>query len=151
RILGEFGLASTPIDTLGAKKLKEIETQVCNDSWQLFVDLQTFNPHTRAMRVKLSNAQTKIFDQLLPNRIDKERLVVGIQGARGSFNEEAARYYLSRTPDVPFELKYLHTTENVLKHLHEGLVDRGQFAIHNSLGGIVMETVQATAKYRFDI
>ncbi len=151
RILGEFGLESTAIDTLGAKKLQEIKNQVCNDTWQLFVDLQTFNPHTRAMRVKLSDAQTKIFDQLLPNRIYKDRLVVGIQGGRGSFNEEAARYYLSRIPETPFELKYLHTSENVLRSLHEGLIDRGQFAIHNSLGGIVTETVQATARYRFDI
>ncbi len=151
RTLGEFGLESTSIDSLGAKKLQEIKTQVCNDTWQLFVDLQTYNPHTRSMRVKLSNAQTKIFDQLLPNRIYKDRLVVGIQGGRGSFNEEAAQYYMSRNPEIPYELKYLHTTENVLRALHEGVVDRGQFAIHNSLGGIVTETVEATARYRFEI
>jgi prephenate dehydrogenase len=151
RILGEFGFEPTSIDTLGAAKLQEIKTQVCNDTWQLFVDLQTYNPHTRAMRVKLSNAQSKIFDQLLPNRIYKDRLVIGIQGGRGSFNEEAARYYMSRTAETPFELKYLHTTENVLRALHEGVVDRGQFAIHNSLGGIVTETVVACAKYRYAI
>jgi prephenate dehydrogenase len=151
RILGEFNFEPTAIDTLGARKLYEIKTQVCNDTWQLFVDLQTFNPHTRGMRVKLYDAQRKIFDQLLPNRIYKDRLVIGIQGGRGSFNEEAARYYMSRTPEVPFELVYLHRTENVLKALHEGQIDRGQFAIHNSLGGIVTETVEATAKYRFAI
>ncbi|MDZ4835279.1 MAG: prephenate dehydrogenase/arogenate dehydrogenase family protein [Candidatus Melainabacteria bacterium] len=151
RILGEFGLEPTAIDTLGAKKLQEIKTQVCHDTWQLFLDLQTYNPHTRAMRLKISDAQSKIFNQLLPNRIYKDRLVVGIQGGRGSFNEEAARYYLNRTPDVAFEFHYLHTTENVLRALHEGTVDRGQFAIHNSLGGIVTETVLATARYRFDI
>lgn len=151
RILGEFGLEPTLIDTMGTKKLQEIKTLVCNDTWQLFVDLQTYNPHTRSMRVKLSNAQEKIFDQLLPNRIYKDRLVVGIQGGRGSFNEQAARYYMSRTPEIPFELKYLYTTKNVLRALHEGLVDRGQFAIHNSLGGIVTETVEATAGYRFEI
>jgi len=151
RILGEFGLESTAIDSLGAKKLQEIKTQVCNDTWQLFVDLQTYNPHTRSMRAKLSDAQTKIFDQLLPNRIYKDRLVVGIQGGRGSFNEEAALYYMSRNPEMSYELKYLHTTENVLRALHEGVVDRGQFAIHNSLGGIVTETVEATARYRFEI
>jgi hypothetical protein len=151
RILGEFGFEGSKIDTLGARKLLEIKTQVCNDTWQLFVDLQTYNPHTRAMRVRLSEAQTKIFNQLLPNRIYRDRLVIGIQGGHGSFNEEAARYYLSRTPDMPFELKYLYTTENVLRALHEGLVDRGLFAIHNSTGGIVTETVQATARYNFDI
>ncbi|HEY9778337.1 MAG TPA: prephenate dehydrogenase/arogenate dehydrogenase family protein [Planktothrix sp.] len=151
RILGEFGFGSTSIDTLGAKKLYEIETLVCRDSWQLFEDLQTYNPYTRVMRVQLSDAQNKVFDRLLPDRIYMDRLVIGIQGGRGSFNEEAARYYMSRTPDVKFELRYLHTTENVLKELHEGNVDRGQFAIHNSTGGIVHETVRACANYRFAI
>lgn len=151
RTLGEFGFQNTAVDSLGAKKLHEIQSQVCNDTWQLFVDLQTYNPYTRQMRVKLSQAQTKIFNQLLPNRIHKDRLVIGIQGGRGSFNEEAATFYMNRTPSMPYELKYLHTTENVLRALHEGEVDRGQFAIHNSVGGIVTETVEAIARYRFEI
>jgi prephenate dehydrogenase len=151
RVLGEFGFGPTSIDTLGAKKLYEIKSQVCNDTWQLFVDLQTYNPHTRAMRVRLSRAQEKVFNELLPNRIDKERLVVGIQGGRGSFNEEAAQYYLGRSKVTSYELKYLHTTQNVLRELHQGLVDRGQFAMHNSLGGIVRESVDAMSQYNFHI
>ncbi|HEY9683120.1 MAG TPA: prephenate dehydrogenase/arogenate dehydrogenase family protein [Oculatellaceae cyanobacterium] len=151
RVLGEFGFQNTSIDTLGARMLHEIQSQVCNDSWQLFEDLQTYNPDTRAVRVRLSNSLTTIFNKLLPNRINKEKLIVGIQGGAGSFNEEAARYYLSRTPEMPYELKYLHTSENVLRALYEGEVDRGQFAIHNSIGGIVGESVQAMANYRFRI
>jgi len=92
-----------------------------------------------------------VFDQLLPNRLATDRLVVGIQGGQGSFNEEAARSFMSRTPDVPYELVYLHTTERVLGALHEGAVDRGQFAIHNSVGGMVGESVAAMARYRFAI
>jgi len=151
RILAEFDLKPTVIDTAGATKLQEIKEQVGNDSWQLFVDLQTYNPYTRAMRVDLARAQSKVFNRLLPNRINKERLIVGIQGGKGSFNEEAATYYLSRTPDIEYELVYLHTTEQVLRALHEGIVDRGQFAMHNSLGGIVTESVQAMANYNFEI
>ncbi|HEY9756372.1 MAG TPA: prephenate dehydrogenase/arogenate dehydrogenase family protein [Oculatellaceae cyanobacterium] len=151
RVLGEFGFQNTSIDTLGARMLHEIQSQVCNDSWQLFEDLQTYNPDTRAVRVRLSNSLTTIFNKLLPNRINKEKLIVGIQGGAGSFNEEAARYYLSRTPEMPYELKYLHTSENVLRALYEGEVDRGQFAIHNSIGGIVGESIQAMANYRFRI
>jgi arogenate dehydrogenase (NADP+) len=151
RVLGEFGFKNTPIDTLGARMLHEIQSQVCNDSWQLFEDLQTYNPETRAVRVRLSNSLSTIFNKLLPNRINKEKLIVGIQGGAGSFNEEAATYYLSRTPDQPYELKYLHTSENVLRALYEGEVDRGQFAIHNSIGGIVGESVKAMSSYRFHI
>jgi len=80
----------------------------------------------------------------------KEPLVLGIQGGRGSFNEEAARQRLKRTPDRPFTLTFLHTTENVLKALHDGSIDRGQFAIRNSLGGMVEETVEASKNYAYE-
>jgi prephenate dehydrogenase len=151
RTLELFGFAPTPIDTLGTKKLHEITAQVTNDTEQLFIDLQTRNPYTSAMRVRLSHAQDTVFDQLLPNRVNTARIVVGIQGGRGSFNEEAARHYMGRTPDIPYELVYLHTTERVLRGLHEGTIDRGLFAIHNSVGGMVGESVRAMARYRFDI
>ncbi len=151
RVLGEFSLEPTTIDTLGAKKLLEISNLACNDSWQLFSDLQLYNPYTRPMRVKLGEAQETVFDRLLPNRASSDKLVVGVQGGRGSFNEEAARYYLGRSSEKNVELRYLHTTENVLKSLYEGEIDRGQFAIHNSQGGIVHESIAAMARYRFEI
>ncbi len=151
RILGELRFETTPIDTLGAKLLQQVKTQACNDTWQLFRDLQTYNPHTIAMRVKLGEKQSSIFSQLLPNRINKEKLVVGIQGGKGSFNEEAARFYLAQHNIENFELVYLHTTKNVLGSLHRGEIDRGQFAMHNSLGGIVHESVEAMAEYNFKI
>lgn len=151
RILGETGFEPTAIDTLGAKRLFEVKDQVCNDTWQLFVDLQTYNPFTVEMRSSLGKAQARIYNKLLPNRIHKDRLLVGIQGGKGSFNEEAARYYLNRAGVSDFELSYLYTTENVLAALHEGRIDRGQFAIHNSLGGMVSESVQAMAQHNFKI
>ena len=151
RVLDEFGMQPTPIDTLGAKKLLEIKEQTCNDTWELFTDLQTKNPYTIDMRVRLGEAVHEIYRKLLPNRINTEKLVVGIQGGKGSFNEEAARYYLSRNNIEDFEIQYLYTTANVLQALHEGKIDRGQFAIHNSTGGIVQETVEASCKHRYEI
>ena len=151
RTLERFGFAPTPIDTLGTKRLQDVTAQVRNDTWQLFVDLQTLNPHTQAMRLRLSEAQDSVFDLLLPNRLVPDRMVIGIQGGRGSFNEDAARYYMSRTPEVRCDLVYLHTTERVLRALHEGAVDRGLFAIHNSTGGMVGESIAAMARYRFAI
>jgi arogenate dehydrogenase (NADP+) len=151
RTLERFGFVPTPIDTLGTKRLHDVTTQVRNDTRRLFLDLQTQNPHTRAMRVRLSEAQDAVFDQLIPNRLVTDRLVIGIQGGRGSFNEEAAQAFMSRTPEVDYEIVYLHTTEKVLRGLHEGTVDRGLFAIHNSVGGMVGESVEAMARYRFAI
>ena len=45
----------------------------------------------------------------------------------------------------------LYTSEAVLRALHEGRVDRGQFAIHNSVGGVVDESIEALARYKIRI
>ncbi|MBI5220615.1 MAG: prephenate dehydrogenase/arogenate dehydrogenase family protein [Candidatus Liptonbacteria bacterium] len=151
RVLEDLRYSPTPIDTLGARKLLEVEELARNDAWELFADLQNMNPYTKAMRVELGGAVERIYNRLLPNRVDPDTLVVGIQGGRGSFNEQAARYYLERTGVEQHDIRYLHTTENVLQALHEGNVDRGQFAIHNSVGGVVGESIEAMARYKFRI
>jgi prephenate dehydratase len=81
-----------------------------------------------------------------------KKLAVGIQGGLGSFNEQALKQYLETQgrslSDV--EIKYLYTTDNVLRELKAGGVDCGQFATENSLGGPVQETLLAQAKYSFE-
>lgn len=47
RLLQEYGFQQTPIDTVGAQKLKEIMDQVCHDTWQLYLDLQHYNPYSK--------------------------------------------------------------------------------------------------------
>lgn len=151
RLLEEYKFDDTPIDTMGAQKLQEIKRQTTSDSWQLFNDLQHYNPYTRKMRLKLGDAYDKVYNKLLPAQINPDHLTIGIQGNRGSFNEEAVLYWLRRSGIEKYELKYLYTSENVLAALHGGDIDRGQFAIHNSIGGIVGESVEAMARYKFTI
>lgn len=150
RVLDDFGFKSTPIDTLWAQKLNEIVGALSHDTWELFVDLQTKNPFTKKMRVRIGESLDKIYNKLLPERLEAGKLVLGIQGGKGSFNEEAAEYFTKRA-DISYEIKYLYTTENVLKALHEGEIDRGQFAIFNSVGGVVDESIEAMAHYKFKI
>lgn len=86
------------------------------------------------------------------NHIEKNNKVVfGIQGGKGSFNESALQDYIKRHNINDYEIKYLFTTEKVLAALENDEIDFGQFATHNSIGGIVNETIQAIAKYRFVI
>ena len=151
RLLAEFGLAPTPIDTMGAKKLREVMEQTVNDSWQLFLDLQRFNPYTKKMRVKLGEAYDRVFHHILPTRVKAGTIVFGIQGGKGSFNEEALMDYVRRHKIGNWEVKYLYTTEKVLKALWEGKIDYGLFAIQNANGGVVDESVEAMAKYKFRI
>lgn len=83
--------------------------------------------------------------------MDRTKKVYGIQGGKGSFNEEAVLFYLKKKKIKNFKIKYLHTTLNVLRALDGGEVSTGQFAIHNSLGGVVTESTKEMSKYRFRV
>lgn len=64
RTLEEFGFAPTEIDTVNSRTLNEIKDEVLNDTWQLFADLQTFNPYAQTMRNDIHSALTKICTRL---------------------------------------------------------------------------------------
>ena len=53
RVLNEAGVVSTQINTLGFTELLGVIEQTCNDSWDLFRDLQKYNPYTNEMIDKL--------------------------------------------------------------------------------------------------
>lgn len=56
RVLKDLGVGPSPIATLGYRRLLEIVEQTCNDPWQLFLDLQRYNPYTRRMRARLAGS-----------------------------------------------------------------------------------------------
>ncbi len=64
RVLADLNLKTTKINTLGYKKILEIIEQTCNDSWQLFCDLQHYNPYTKKMRKDLHESIEKIYSIL---------------------------------------------------------------------------------------
>lgn len=151
RLMEEIELEKTPIDTIGVTKLLEVKEQTCNDTWELFMNLQHYNPYTKKMRVKLGVSYDLLYNKLIPKQKTKAYITIGIQGGKGSFNEEAINYYLKRNNIKKYKIEYLHTSKNVLRALHEGDIDQGLFATHNSIGGIVMESVEAMAEYKFSI
>jgi hypothetical protein len=53
-------LRPSMIGSVGYQKLLESIEQTCNDSWQLFLDLQRFNPYTREMRRRLEDSLARI-------------------------------------------------------------------------------------------
>lgn len=158
RLLDDYGLKPTAIDSLGAKTLLKVKDQTCNDTWQLFTNLQHFNPYTKQMRIRLGAVYDKLYNKLLSRQANPNFLTFGIQGGKGSFNEEAVVYYLNRAKkdasprrSLKHKIKYLYTAENVLRALNAGEIDFGQMAIQNSVGGVVDETISAMAKYKFKI
>src|SRR3989344_2897432 len=94
RMLDNLKIKSNSLDTLGTKKLLEIKEQTCNDTWQLFYDLQHYNPYTQKMRINLGKSFDLLFNKLLPDRVEKKFVTFGIQGAKGSFCEQAIEEHI---------------------------------------------------------
>ena len=49
------------------KALHKLVSQTCNDSWELFEDIQKYNPYTKKMIVGLNESFKKVVDSLGDN------------------------------------------------------------------------------------
>ena len=67
RVLGDLQLQPSTIDTHGYKQLLKIIEQTCNDSRQLFLDLQNYNPYAEEMLQNLNQSIEKISQALTEN------------------------------------------------------------------------------------
>ena len=56
RSLKKFGISKTNIDTQGFQVLLNLVDQTCNDSWELYSDLQSYNPYTKDMIHRLKKS-----------------------------------------------------------------------------------------------
>lgn len=84
---------------------------------------------------------------------NQDTIKIGVQWWEWSFNHIAIEYFLSHHPDFwegkKIDIVYLFTTDAVLDALNSGAIDYGQFALANSIGGIVWETIWWLGKYRW--
>ena len=60
RVIDDFGTNQTRIDTEGYKALHKLVNQTCNDTWELFEDIQNFNPFTEKLISELNESFEKI-------------------------------------------------------------------------------------------
>lgn len=65
RVLRDAGINSTEIDTLGFHDLVQVIDQTCNDSWELFMDLQNYNPYTLSVIQQLETSINVIRGKIL--------------------------------------------------------------------------------------
>lgn len=65
RVLRVAGVEQTEIDTVGFSDLLAVIDQTCNDSWELFMDLQNYNPYTLVMIEKLEKSIVEIRGKIL--------------------------------------------------------------------------------------
>ena len=64
RVINDFGTQQTNIDTVGYKALHKLVNQTCNDSSELFEDIQKYNPYTEKMIIELNDSFKKIVNNL---------------------------------------------------------------------------------------
>jgi len=64
RMLKQFGIKKTQIDTQGFKDLLDLVEQTCNDTWDLYTDLQLYNPYTLNVITELLGSAESLDKQL---------------------------------------------------------------------------------------
>ncbi|MGB0756886.1 MAG: prephenate dehydratase domain-containing protein [Patescibacteria group bacterium] len=77
----------------------------------------------------------------------QQKYIFGIQGGKGSFNEEACVQHCEEKGIKDYSISYLYTTEKVLAGIDDGSITHGQFAIQNAIGGMVSESVHALSRH----
>lgn len=70
RSLSAFGADQLQVDTEGYKRLLHILEVVENDTWQLFLDMNRYNPYAREVRNSFIKAMRKIDRELANNHFD---------------------------------------------------------------------------------
>ena len=65
RSLKEFGAKRSIIDTAGYRNLLDLVNQTCNDTLELYEDLQTYNPYTKLMIKQINNSIQIQADKLI--------------------------------------------------------------------------------------
>jgi prephenate dehydratase len=103
----------------------------------------------------MMNPHKIIAPEQLPGKLSRENRenlelapMIGIQGGKGSFNEEAVQHFFKTLAgDTLYCVQYLYTSDQVMKAVVKGEVSRGQCALYNSVGGYVEETTTALEQY----
>ena len=78
-------------------------------------------------------------------------MTIGIQGGKGSFSEQASHEFAKNHGLESAEIVYQISSEHVLEGVENGETNYGIFAMENAQGGVVIESVEALAKFRCEI
>lgn len=71
RALDHMNVIPTDIDTLGYKKLRSVMEQTCRDSWELFFDLEKYNPYSKQVIHTFIKTINHLEKQLLKKKKNK--------------------------------------------------------------------------------
>ncbi len=146
RVMKGMDIQPTAVDTHGFRQVHHVVEQTCQDTEELFHDLQFYNPYTAEMLTDFSRSVHAVKARVY--RPDSPPEIIGYQGIPGSFSEEATRTYISEEQLGEIETKACLTSRGVMDSLASYEIDRGIIAMENARGGVVHESIHALAKAR---
>jgi prephenate dehydrogenase len=146
RVMKGMSIQPTAVDTHGFRQVHHVVEQTCQDTEELFHDLQYYNPHTADMLTDFSRSVHRVKAAIY--RPDSPPDSIGYQGIPGSFSEEAARTYMSEEHLDHVRTVPCLSSKGVMDALACYAIDRGIIAMENARGGVVHESIHALAKAR---
>lgn len=81
----------------------------------------------------------------------QKKVKIAIQGAEGSFCEEAALDFCQRHNMSDYQMIYLITAEKVMEAVEQEAAGLGILAMENAQGGVVIESMYALARHSCEI
>ena len=146
RVMQDMGIEQTEVDTHGFRQVHHVVEQTCQDTDELFRDLQNYNPNTPEMLQSLRKSIDRVEGNLF--RRERHTLRIGYQGVPGSFSDEASRKLCSQEGVSTDNLIPCVSSAGVLDALDHYRVDIGVVAMENAQGGVVHESIHALAAGR---
>ena len=149
RVMNGMNLQATEVDTHGFRQVHRVVEQTCQDTEELFHDLQFYNPFTAEMLTDFSRSVHKVKAKVFRPEETPEH--IGYQGIPGSFSEEAALSYMKEVGLDGVETMACLSSRGVMEALATFKIDRGILAMENARGGVVHESIHALAKARCSV
>lgn len=146
RVMKGMDIQPTVVDTHGFRQVHHVVEQTCQDTEELFHDLQYYNPFTAEMLTDFSRSVHRVKANIF--RPDTPPGSIGYQGIPGSFSEEATLSYIESEHLGSIETVPCMSSRSVLDNLATYQIDRGIIAMENARGGVVHESIHALANAR---
>jgi prephenate dehydrogenase len=158
RVLNELAIHPSDIDTLGYKRLRAVRDQTCNDTWELFCDLQYFNRFSRAIHRELLDAVLKVHACFLDATPQRTEPLIGMVASEKPDADIALTTYLS-TPGNRARLfpnsaathcvALCEDVMDVLEKLSIGDLDAGLFCVQKEGGEPNSAAFDAMGRHSF--
>lgn len=150
RVLEKLDLTPTTVSTKTYKLLLTIIDETCNDSWQLFNELQMYNPFTMEMRYELEVALNDILAKLNAGKNSViNQIVIGATHDFDILNNNDYCEYLEIDEDGT--IVRFKSVDELLKNLRMGNIDKCIMPLNNINKDVLIYNIKIISESRYII